>query len=76
MGRGADDGINLRSDVGRFLGIDMIPTAEGWPTGSEVAPVALELDVGIALAEVLGHALHGDIRTPRHVVVQTDSLAL
>jgi hypothetical protein len=76
MGRGADNGVDLCRDAGRFFGLDMISAAERWSVGPKVAPVALEFDVGIALAEVLGYALYGDIRSACHVVVQADGLAL
>src|SRR5262249_56752355 len=75
MGGGADNGIHLLGNPGRLLGIDMGPTAERQTAWPEVAPVALELDVGITPAEVLGRPLHSNICPTRHVVVQADGLA-
>src|SRR5262249_8601106 len=76
MSGGANNGVYLRGDAGRLLGIDMVPAAERRTARPEVAPITLELDVGIAPAEVLGHPLHGDIRPTRYVVVQADGLVL
>src|SRR5262249_3661186 len=75
MGRGANNSVDLRGDPGRLLGIDMDPAAERRAAWSEVASIALELDVGVPLAEVLGHPVYSDIRPTRHVVVQADGLA-
>src|SRR5919106_1528290 len=72
----ASHDVHLRGDPGRLVGIDMVPTAERRASGPEVAPVALERDVGVPPAQMFGHPVHGDIRPTGHVVVQADSLAL
>jgi hypothetical protein len=54
----------------------MRAAAERRAAGPEIAPVALEPDPRVPLAEVLGHPLHGDISPTRHVVIQAYGLAL
>src|SRR5262249_54573006 len=76
MRSGADNSVHLRGNPDRLLGINMGPTAERRAAGPEVAPIALELEVGIAPAEVLSHPLHGNICPTRHIVIQADGLAL
>jgi hypothetical protein len=44
MSSGGNNGIHLRRNPGRLLGIDMRAAAERRAAGPEVAPIALELD--------------------------------